>query len=155
MSPPPPLGASRKAWTCPHAERRLRRGGVQSAAGARPRDYSPQRPRAPGVPQAGPGGCRGLQFLLCSGTSFCFSSAIQAVTGCCSFPPISAKGPPPGNGALRWRPVRGPDRRGKRWALRRRLTSNTSRGCPRRPTGGVAAHARRGSWAGLWAAAAG
>lgn len=104
--PPPPLGASRKAWTCPHAERRLRRGGVQSAAGARPRDYSPQRPRAPGVPQAGPGGCRGLQFLLCSGTSFCFSSAIQAVTGCCSFPPISAKGPPPGNGALRWKPVR-------------------------------------------------
>uniref|UniRef100_A0AC11EKF2 Sorting nexin 14 n=1 Tax=Ovis aries TaxID=9940 RepID=A0AC11EKF2_SHEEP len=38
-------------------------------------------------------------------------SGVMAVTGCCSFPPISAKGPPPGNGALRWRPVRGPDRR--------------------------------------------
>lgn len=56
---------------------------LRRSAGSRHKDYSPQRaPRAPSVPQAGPGGCAGLYFLPCSGTTFSFFSAIQAVTGC-------------------------------------------------------------------------
>ena len=108
VSPPPPLGASRKAWTCPHAERRLRRGGVQSAGGGRvPETTVPSGPEFREYRRQGPVAAGGCSFSCARANPSVSPPQYRRLLGAAASPRVLQRAGRRGTGLSHWRPVRG------------------------------------------------
>lgn len=136
MSPLLPLGRRAKLGLVP-----TQSGDYGEEACRALRGGASQRLQLPAAPSSG--STAGRARWLQGGCSFSCARAnpvsppqYRRLLGAAASPRVLQRAGRRGTGLSTGGRCEGPDRRGKRWALRRRLTSDTSRGCPRRPTGG-------------------